>query len=259
MKEKRRKQNFLKKNFLYALVIILILPQYLKAQEKDFVNLFFKATTIKNGVKFWKCEMSYTGTPIKLKSISPKTKIEELLQKRKSQRVYTGEKTSFFALSSLLYYANGVRKDGKRFHPSAGAFYPFKIYIVVNKVNSIQRGVYLYQEKINSIIRLECNQKAFGSFFNNLYPRKRILKKSSFFFVYVADFKNIRKKYMNRSLRYVFTELGTIVQNMYLLSKEFSLGTVFLGAYYDDFINNILKLNKNRYYVCGIQVFGKVK
>ncbi len=255
MKNKAQKKFYL----LFLFIYILTIPSLSKAIKNDFIKLFFKTTEIKSGITFYKCEMTYIGASIKLKPIIPKSKIEELLQNRHSQRVYTGEKASFSALSSLLYYANGIRKDGKRFHPSAGAFYPFKIYIIINKVKSIQRGIYLYQEKTNSIIRLECNQKAFNSFFINLYPRKRILRKSSFFFIYVADFEKIRKKYMNRSIRYVFTELGTIIQNMYLLSKEFSLGTVFLGAYYDDFINNVLKLNNKRYYVCGIQVFGKVE
>ncbi len=247
-----------KKNFLIFKFFFLFSFFLFSYENKNLYQEFYAKTSIKRG-KYLSCEMEKGKASIKLYPKKTSISLIKALERRVSKRGYTGEKISFEDFSSIIYYIAGIRRDGKRFHPSAGAFYPVKIFVLVKNVSGLNEGLFIYSEKSNSIAKLKCNKKAFNSIIENTYPRKVILEKSGFVIFYVCDFSKIKTKYLSRSIRYVFTELGTMVENGYLLAQSHSLGTVFLGAFYDDFINFTFKLSPPLKYVCGIQPFGKIR
>ncbi len=52
------------------------------------------------------------------------------------------------------------------------------------------------------------------------------------------------KKYGKRASRYVHIEVGHVAQNVYLQAVSLNLGTVIVGAFSDQLVKNILKLEK---------------
>ena len=52
-------------------------------------------------------------------------------------------------------------------------------------------------------------------------------------------------KYGERSAQYVHIEAGSAAQNIYLQAAALDLGTVFIGAFYDDQVKTILGLGEN--------------
>ena len=72
--------------------------------------------------------------------------IGKVIERRRSERDFSGEAISLLDLSRLLYYATGVTEErwGLRAAPSAGATYPIEVYPVVNSVDGLPQGIYHY-------------------------------------------------------------------------------------------------------------------
>ncbi len=247
-----------KKVIFYLVFFSLFLSFFNATAYDDFIKNFFYKTEIRSG-KSGSCSLDMEKVKIKIVPFAVKNdSLSSVLLKRRSRRTYSGRKVDFKTFSTILFYSDGIRKDGKRTHPSAGAFYPVEVFVIVNNVENVERGIYKYQPEKALMIKLSCSNKTIEYLLSNAYPRRSVLLKSSFIFVYLCDFSKVKKKYMNRSLRYVFIDLGTMVENMYLVAESFSLGTVFLGAFYDDLLNSIFSKNLTNEFVCGVQPFGKI-
>jgi len=74
--------------------------------------------------------------------------LEEAIKKRRSIRTYTTKPLTLAALSQLLFAAQGITTEHNgyalRSAPSAGAVYPFDIYVIVNNVENVRQGIYRY-------------------------------------------------------------------------------------------------------------------
>ena len=57
-----------------------------------------------------------------------------------------------------------------------------------------------------------------------------------------AVYERTTGKYGNRGINYVHMEVGFAAQNIYLQAESFNLGTVFIGAFYDDQVKTVLQL-----------------
>ena len=57
-----------------------------------------------------------------------------------------------------------------------------------------------------------------------------------------AVYERTRVKYGDRGDRYVHMEIGFAAQNIYLQAESLELGTVFIGAFYDESVKKILEI-----------------
>ena len=62
-------------------------------------------------------------------------------------------------------------------------------------------------------------------------------------FVLSAVFERTRRKYGDRSLRYIYMEAGHISQNIALQAVSLGLGSVCVGAFYDEQVNRLIGLD----------------
>ncbi len=171
--------------------------------------------------------------------------LEEALRTRRSIRDYTDKYLSLNAFSKLLFAAQGVTgQDGNlmlRTAPSAGALYPIEIYVVVNNIAGLEKGIYHYTVPDHG---LELMQK--GNF------RRKIIRcaldqemagESDVTFVLTAIFQRVTWKYEERGYRYVYIEAGHIGQNIALQAASLGLGAVGIGAFYDDDVNKLIGID----------------
>ena len=171
--------------------------------------------------------------------------LEETLRARRSIRDYTDKLLSLNALSQLLFAAQGVTdQDGDlmlRTAPSAGALYPIEVYVVVNNIAELARGVYHYAIPDHS---LELIRK--GDF------RKKMIRcaldqemagESDVTFILTALFQRTTWKYAERGYRYAYIEAGHIGQNIALQATSLGLGSVSIGAFFDDDINELIGID----------------
>ena len=61
-------------------------------------------------------------------------------------------------------------------------------------------------------------------------------------FVITAIYNKILRRYSERGIRYVHIEVGHVAQNIFLQAVALNIGTVAVGAFYDENVKQVLKL-----------------
>lgn len=177
-------------------------------------------------------------------NLKGKLSLEEVLSKRRSIRDYKNEEISFEDFSQLLWSLQGItdRLNGLRTAPSAGALYPLEIYAVVGNVKGLKAGVYKYFPFSHSIKKILDGDKR-KDLANSALGQESIIE-GAVSFVITAVYSRTTKKYSQRGERYVIMEVGHAAQNLLLQATALNLGAVPIGAFYDNKVKSLLKLDE---------------
>jgi len=177
-------------------------------------------------------------------NLKGKLSLEEVLSKRRSIRDYKNEEISFEDFSQLLWSLQGItdRLNGLRTAPSAGALYPLEIYAVVGNVKGLEAGVYKYFPFSHSIKKVLDGDKR-KDLANSALGQESIIE-GAVSFVITAVYSRTTKKYSQRGERYVIMEVGHAAQNLLLQATALDLGAVPIGAFYDNKVKSLLKLDE---------------
>lgn len=169
---------------------------------------------------------------------------KKVLIDRISKRNFSSKPMSVDKLSSLLYFSAGMKNKkppflANRFYPSAGSRYPLEVYIISNKVQGLQKGLYHYSVQSHSLEKL----LVFDSFrYTNYFGHKWVVKASSLI-VITAMFKRTIIKYGDRGYRHTLIEAGHMGQNIYLVSTTLGLSCCAIGGFSDVEINKLLDID----------------
>jgi SagB-type dehydrogenase family enzyme len=165
----------------------------------------------------------------------------QLLQQRRSLREYSPQPVSLAEVSQLLWAAQGITDPrGFRTSPSAGALYPLELYVVTGNVTGMEAGVYHYQIKSHRLVQHVAGDQR-KALAQAAYMQSW-LGDAPVVFVFSADYKRTSKKYGSRAKRYVQIEVGHAAQNLFLQAVDLDLGSVVVGAFYDDAVAELLQL-----------------
>jgi len=179
------------------------------------------------------------------------TSVEEALKSRRSIRSYKDEPLTLAELSQLLWAAQGITADwGGRTAPSAGATYPLEVYVVVGDVKNLEDGLYHYNPKIHAITK-----KKHGDLRNELANAalgQDMLRKAPISFIVTAIYEWTTGRYGERGIRYVHMEVGHVGQNIYLQAETLGLGTVVVGAFYDDRVKDAFGIAEEPLYIIPV-------
>jgi len=167
----------------------------------------------------------------------------KVLQQRRSTRDYTPAPLALKELSNLLWATQGITEKAfspwYRTVPSAGALHPIDTYLVVNRVEGLDPGVYFLnvtdfslEMKHNGDFSLPIAQAALD---------QDIAREAAVVFVWVAVIHRSRQKYRQRAYRYIYLDCGHIAQNLYLAATAMGLGCCGIAAFFDDEVNNLIE------------------
>lgn len=167
--------------------------------------------------------------------------VEEALLKRRSDRDYADTSLKLAEISQLLWAAQGVtNRMGFRTAPSAGALYPLEVYLVAGKVEELAAGVYKYQPLSHRLVRVAAGDRRADLAAAAL--GQSCIKNSPASIVFSAVYERVTRKYRDRGIRYVHMEAGHAAQNVYLQAVPLDIGTVVIGAFYDEKVQKVLGL-----------------
>jgi SagB-type dehydrogenase family enzyme len=188
----------------------------------------------------FKGEIIKLPEPRKVGSMS----VEEAISSRRSRRSYKDKPLSLSDISQLCWSAQGITEPIYEFRssPSAGALYPLEIFLVVGNAE-LEAGIYQYIPFDHS---LKCIKK--GDYREELCRAslgQEAVKDGALSIVITAIYERTTKKYGERGIRYVHMEAGHVAQNIYLQAEALGLGTVSIGAFYDDKVREVLSIPKN--------------
>jgi len=167
--------------------------------------------------------------------------VEEALLRRRSVRDYTGEPLTLEEVSQLLWAAQGITADwGGRTAPSAGATYPLETYLVVGDVEGLEEGIYKYNPHRHELCKVLDGDKRVE--LARAALEQDWVKEGAVDIVLTAVYERTTVRYGQRGTRYVHMEAGHAAQNVYLQAVALNLGTVVVGAFYDDQVKKVLRL-----------------
>ena len=167
--------------------------------------------------------------------------LEQLLTERRSIRKYTEEKLTISEIGQMLWSAQGItNRQGYRTAPSAGALYPLELYVVVGRVQGMEKGVYHYDSKQHKLIRTTDSDMRRP--LAQAALSQSSVKGAAAIIVFAADYGRTTKKYGKRGIRYVHIEVGHAAQNLFLQAGALELATVVVGAFDDDRVARLLQL-----------------
>lgn len=176
--------------------------------------------------------------------------LEEAINRRHSTRSFRNVALEIQEISQILWAAYGKNSYGKKTVPSAGATYPFDIYLVAGIVNNLKSGIYLYNGRNHTLtlikhtdIRKQLAQSSFGQSFIAEAPAILVL---------VAQFQRTTSFYGKRGERYVYLDAGHIGQNVSLQVETLGLATCMVGAFDDASVAKILDAEGEVVYIMPV-------
>ncbi len=184
----------------------------------------------------------YLPSPI-LKGSMP---LEEAIARRRSIRDFAPEPLSQLQLSQILWAAQGITNTSEEYRsvPSAGATYPLEIFVVcgINCVEKIGDGIYHYDVDSHSLtlhhkgdVRLALARSASGQGYIYEAPVDIVI---------CSLYERTTMRYGARGERYIHIEVGHAGQNIYLQATALGLATVAIGAFNDEQVREVLRLDK---------------
>lgn len=204
--------------------------------------------------------MSTASTPIYLPPPSQKggMSLVAAISARRSGRDFPNEAISQSQLSQILWAAQGITDTSWRLRsvPSAGATYPLEIFVVCGKggIEDIEEGIYGYTPGNHSLalhgkgdVRLGLARAALDQEFIYQAPVNIVI---------CAIYSRTQARYGMRGERYIHMEVGHAGQNIYLQATALGLATVAVGAFYDEPVREVLRLDK-QYKPLYIMPLGK--
>ena len=167
--------------------------------------------------------------------------VERALEQRRSVRDFARGGLSLEHVGQLLWAAQGItHRKGYRTAPSAGALYPLEVYLVVGKVDALSPGVYRYSPKRHDLISVASGDRRRALAAAAL--GQDWVRRGSAVIVIAGVYERSSTKYGRRAQRYTHIEAGHVAQNVYLQAAALGLGTVLVGAFHDDDVQEALDL-----------------
>ncbi|KUH33090.1 nitroreductase [Thermococcus celericrescens] len=182
--------------------------------------------------------------------------VEEAIAKRRSIRSYRNEPLTLEQLSQLLWAAQGITYSARKFRaaPSAGATYPFEVYVVAGNVEDLGPGVYRYDPFNHTLVLVK--EGDYRRALQRAALDQSWVGRAAVDIVLVAYYERTTHYYGERGIRYVHMEAGHIGQNLYLQATALNLGIVAVGAFYDDQVAEIIGVEGVPLYIFPVGVPG---
>jgi SagB-type dehydrogenase family enzyme len=225
--------------------------------KADFKSLQNRETDQMKGLAMPKLQKEVQeGDPVfdlpQIKDISlAEDDIIKCIEQRRSRRNLEGKIISAGALSLMLWCTQGVKRIFKRSEdfsvtirtvPSAGARHPFETYLIINRVEGFEQGIYRYlplEHKLTLIKDLKVDENAVIAAANG----QEFVGKANVVFLWTALPYRTSWRYGRESGKLILLDAGHICQNLYLAAEALGLGTCGIAAYDQELFDQILDLD----------------
>jgi len=186
----------------------------------------------------------------------------QVLKKRRSHRVFTDESLALNELAFLCWSFAGVLEIGpnnvwtKRTSPSGGARHPFETYLVVQRVEGLDPGIYRYSGLRHQLILVKTGE----DFCQRLgETMQSFVKDCAVIFIWtVVPYRN-EWRYMFTSAREMAMDIGHYCENLYLAAESIGAGTCGIASYRQEYVDEMLGVDGEDEFTLYIAPVGKIK
>ena len=243
----------------------------MKDTGKDFIRLthyeHLTPSDQSQGVPAPSLESPYCGGGPLMhlgKPLQPKSEnalMENTLTGRRSIRRFSHAPLSIEELSWLLWCTQGVQQvippSTIRTVPSAGARHPLDTYVLVNRVQGLNAGLYRYVALEHAIGQLRLAAQI-GPLLQEACLGQDMVVSAAVRFFWVADAYRSSWRYSERAWRYVFLDAGHVCQNLYLAAAPIQCGVCAIAAFDDAKLNNLIGVDGENQFAVYAAVAGKL-
>lgn len=196
----------------------------------------------------------------------PQMTVVKSILERCSLRQYSTGALTLGELSLLLYTCQGIRelREGRnskvsfRTVPSAGARHAFETFILINRVEDVEPGLYRYSAVNHSIVQVNMDANIAKEVTAGCLGQKQVLN-SAVTFVWVAVVKRMTWRYVERGYRYLLLDAGHVCQNVSLVAEAIHCGVCAIAAYDDEKLNEVLGVDGEDMFAIYVAALGKKK
>jgi len=190
--------------------------------------------------------------------------LAQAIGSRKSHRNFTEGALSLEDISFLLWATQGVREVDakkiwtKRMVPSGGARQPFETYIVVNRIEGLEPGVYRYlaiEHKLLLISDADDNQDGLIA---DACHGQGFCGKSAVVFVWATIPYRTEWRYSIMSHKDIAIEAGHVCQNLYLGCEAVGSGTCGIAAYDQKLVDALIGVDGKDEFTVYLSPVGKI-
>lgn len=144
----------------------------------------------------------------------------EALNNRKTSREFSEKELTQQQLSNLLWAASGInREDGRMTAPTASNNQQVEIFV------ALKTGTYQYLPKTNELkLQAKGDQRA-------LFARQANHAKAPALLAFVANYDKMGKYDETAKIKYGYTDVGNVSQNVYLFCASENMSTVVMGMF----------------------------
>ena len=174
-------------------------------------------------------------------ALTSQTSIEQALVARRSVRNYAPDPLTLAQCAQLLWAAQGVtHPDGLRTAPSAGALYPLEVFLAAADVTGLPAGVYRYQPHTHELSPIVYDDLRFD--LRRAVVGQQPVQDAPAVIVIAGVYERTMGKYGDRGITYVQMEAAAAAQNITLQAVSLRLGAVYIGAFDEEAVKQVLSL-----------------
>ncbi|NHJ49475.1 MAG: SagB/ThcOx family dehydrogenase [Asgard group archaeon] len=195
--------------------------------------------------------------------------IETIVNRRSHRKYNTEELISLEELSFLLYATQGLaeRKKkgsdtpiyGSRFRnvASGGNKHPFETYLVVYRVTGLTNGLYRYLPVGHKLLIVDEKEIPKEEVIQ-AYNGRKFIGDAAVVFIWSTIPYRTYHTYGSTTPKIIAQDSGHLCQNLYLACTSIGLGMVAIGAYHQDRMDQLIKVDGTDEFVVYVAPVGKI-
>ncbi len=198
--------------------------------------------------------------------------LSKAIKNRESRRKYNNKPLTLLELSFLLWATQGVRMLAGNYAfrnvPSAGCRHALETYLAIFNVENSEKegetgeklepGIYRYLPLTHELLfefhEDHLQEKMIKATFNQMF-----VGQSAVTFIWTAIPYRMEWRYGLDSHKVIAMDAGHVGQNMYLACEAIGAGTCAIGAYDQEYLDNLLRLDGKEEFAIYLAPVGKIK
>ena len=179
--------------------------------------------------------------------------LRHAIEQRRSVRHYSRDPLTLEELAYLCWCTQGIVEVKSPYYtlrnvPSAGGRHAFETYLLINRVSTIQPGLYRYLAFSHSLTPIDVTSGISDSIMSACLGQA-FVRSSSVTFIWSAMIYRMAWRYSERAYRLVHLDAGHVCQNLYLAAEQIGCGVCAIGAFDDQQMADTLKIDGEEEFV----------
>ncbi len=193
----------------------------------------------------------------------------DAINRRKSHRGFTKDSLTVEELSFLLWTTQGIREikidhrhgkveTTKRTVPSGGSRHPYETYLLVNRVDGLQPGIYRYLAIEHKLYCVKPGEPDFPDRMTKICGGQTFAGRGAVVFIWAIIPYRIEWRYSIVAHKGAAIEAGHICQNLYLACEAIGAGTCAIAAYDQKSVDAFIGVDGKDEFTVYISPVGKI-